>query len=228
MGQQVGTYNSGKRSPLSRRPNQNHPTLNGTQTEAFTYGLCDMKKEEYIAVGASVSLRKIQKEDLARLTKFPATVSIKESHEDLDRLTELHENTALWSDHAGAVAITDNQTEKMIGTSQFYRSAPCIHGFELGYIIHNKSDREKGYASEATRLFSDYLFERMKGINRHQLLIEVWNTPSWKVAERCGFLREGVLRSGGLGEGDPADCLVYSRTRKDYTEEMEYRKSPYS
>ena len=68
-------------------------------------------------------------------------------------------------------------------------------------------------------MFSDYLFAEFPDIFRHQLLIEVWNTASWKFAERCGFLREGVLRSAGLADGDPGDCFIYSHTRKDWHEE---------
>ena len=114
---------------------------------------------------------------------------------------------------------------RLLGTAQFYRSAPCIHGFELGYIIHDRADRGRGSASLAVRLFSDYLFAEFPDFYRQQLLIEVWNTASWKLAERCGLLREGVLRSAGLGDGDPADCFIYSRTRKDWHEERHTRIS---
>ncbi|HEX3407386.1 MAG TPA: GNAT family protein, partial [Caulobacteraceae bacterium] len=62
-------------------------------------------------------------------------------------------------------------------------------------------------------------FAAMPAFYRQQLIIEVWNTPSWKLAERCGFVREGLLRSSGFGSGDPADCFIYARTRKDWHEE---------
>ena len=87
-----------------------------------------------------------------------------------------------------------------------------------GYI--NRAHRGKGYAGQALRLFSDYLFANRAQFFRQQLIIEVWNTASWKVAERGGFVREGILRSCGFGQGDPADCFVYSRTRKDYGQEL--------
>ena len=66
---------------------------------------------------------------------------------------------------------------------------------------------------------SETLFGERAGCYRQQLMIEVWNTPSWKVAERCGFIREGLLRSAGFGRGDPSDCFVYGRTRKDWHEQ---------
>ena len=49
---------------------------------------------------------------------------------------------------------------------------------------------------------------------------EVWNTASWRLAERRGFVREGLLRSAGFGAADPADCFIYSRTRKDWREAL--------
>ena len=58
-----------------------------------------------------------------------------------------------------------------------------------------------GLRSQALRLFSDHLFSTKPQFYRQQLVIEVWNTASWKVAERSGFLREGVLRSCGFGDG---------------------------
>lgn len=69
-------------------------------------------------------------------------------------------------------------------------------------------------------MFSDYLFAQIPTAYRQQLVIEVWKTASWKLAERCGFVREGLLRSSGFGKGDPSDCFLYARTRKDWYEEI--------
>ena len=70
-----------------------------------------------------------------------------------------------------------------------------------------------------------HLFETLPPFHRLQLVIETWNVPSWKLAERCGFVREGLMRSAGFGSGDPADCFLYARTRKDW---REARHSPIS
>ena len=121
---------------------------------------------------------------------------------------------------AGAVGIVELATDQLVGTAQFYRAAPCIHGLELGYILHDKANRGRGLAREAVRLLSDLLFAERPEVYRQQLMIEVWNTASWRLAERIGFIREGLLRSAGFGTGDPADCFVYGRTRKDWFEEQ--------
>ena len=179
-----------------------------------------------LVVGKSISIRKISPDDFATISQFEYSVSITEPHSDIDRLAELHEETGMWAKDMGAVAIVENATQRMVGTLQHYRSAPCIHGQEIGYLIHSPDDRRKGYAAQALRLFSDLLFSTKPDSYRQQLIIEVWNTASWKVAERCGFLREGVLRSCGFGDDDPADCFVYSRTLTDYSQELASTNGP--
>ena len=171
-----------------------------------------------ISKGSFVSLRNIESEDLERISEFAYTVSIIEPLTDIDQLRKVFEQTKLWLEEKGAVSILENTSGRMIGTLQYYRASPCIHGLEIGYIIHNQSNRNKGFAAEALRLLSDHLFFTSSHFQRQQLLIEVWNTASWKVAERCGFIREGIMRSGGFGT-DPADEFIYSRTIRDYREE---------
>lgn len=174
---------------------------------------------EVLAQAGAVAIRPIRADDLTQISRFAFTVSIIEPLTNRAPLQEAFAATGFWRDDAGAVAIVEVDTGRLLGTCQFYRSAPCIHGYELGYIIHDPADRGRGFASPAVRLFSDHLFAERPAAFRQQLLIEVWNTASWKLAERCGFVREGLLRSCGFGTGDPADCFIYSRTRKDWHEE---------
>jgi len=170
---------------------------------------------ELLAAGESVSIRKLEAGDLERIVEHGFSVCITEPLTDIRRLNEVYSKTGMWLDNSGAVAIVSNASGDMVGTTQYFLSSPCIHGFELGYIIHNPRSRGNGYATEGVRLISDYLFSKMPNVLRHQLIIEVENTASWKVAERCGFLREGIMRSSGLGS-DPSDSFLYSRTVKDY------------
>jgi len=170
--------------------------------------------------GSSISIRKLALSDLNTISRFEYSVSVTEPHGDPSRLAEIHQESGMWLEESGAVAIIENSTQRMVGTLQYYRSAPCIHGLEIGYVVHSPGDRRKGYTTEALRLLSDLLFSEQPNFFRQQLIIEVWNTASWKVAERSGFIREGILRSCGFGDGDPADCFVYSRTLKDFSQQM--------
>jgi RimJ/RimL family protein N-acetyltransferase len=179
--------------------------------------------DQAFATGAAVALRRISPADLAAVSGFPFTVSITEPLEGLAEVTAAFEVCGLWGEEAGACAIVEaagpgSAGGRLLGTAQFYRAAPCIHGLELGYILHDQADRGRGYGAQAVKLFSDHLFSARPGVYRQQLVIEAWNTASWKLAERCGFVREGLMRSAGFGSGDPADCFLYARTRKDWHE----------
>lgn len=176
--------------------------------------------DDEVTRGTQIALRRIRDEDLATIATHPYSVSVTEPHSEVARLRELLDTTQFWSHDSTAVAIVSIASNQMVGTIHCYRSAPCIHGLEIGYLIHDTGDYGKGFAGDATRLFSDHLFCRDNAFYRQQLIIEVWNTASWKVAERAGFICEGILRSCGFGEGDPADAFIYSRTRKDYGQQM--------
>jgi len=172
-----------------------------------------------LAAGERVGLRRIRPADLGQIIRHAFTVSIHEPLDDLGAVTAAFEATGFWTPDAGAVAIVDLESGRLLGTCQFYRSAPCIHGYEIGYIVHDPADRGRGTASEALRLLTDHLFGARPACHRLQLLIETWNTASWKVAERCDYVREGVLRSAGFMDADePADCFLYARTRKDWVQ----------
>ena len=83
---------------------------------------------------------------------------------------------------------------------------------ELGYIIAPEA-RGRGAATEALRQLTDWAFA--KGLVRLELRIDASNEPSVRVAERCGYTREGLLRSVHFKQGRRADLLVYSRLPAD-------------
>lgn len=165
----------------------------------------------------NLTLRPIEAGDLPIIARYDFTVSIKQSMTSQSALEKRLNDSGFWEREAGARSI--DVDGEFVGTCQFYRSAPCIHGYELGYIIHDPAKRGRGYAAEALALLTELIFTEQPDCYRLQLMIEVWNTPSWKVAERCGYVREGLLRSAGFGQGDPSDCFIYGRTRKDWHEQ---------
>ena len=164
-----------------------------------------------LAQGAKVRLRNIGVRDLKACAPHRFTLSITEPLTDPARLRAVYDETGLWTEDAGALAIEADG--RLVGTVQFYRAGACIHGYEIGYILHDEADRGKGYASEALRLFSDLLFAEHPACHRLQLIIETWNAASARLAESCGYASEGVLRKAGYSSDDPEDCFIYSRVR---------------
>jgi RimJ/RimL family protein N-acetyltransferase len=84
---------------------------------------------------------------------------------------------------------------------------------ELGYLVA-PSARGRGIATAALRLLTRWALED-QGLERVTLLIDDANAGSRTVAERSGYLRDGVLRNSYVKPGVRADVHVYSRLRTD-------------
>ncbi|MGW0803541.1 GNAT family N-acetyltransferase [Nonomuraea sp. NPDC002799] len=80
---------------------------------------------------------------------------------------------------------------------------------EIGYAIAPWA-RGMGYAGEAVTAVARWLFDQ-HGFRRLQLQVLVTNAASQRVAEKAGFVREGVARAGLDGR----DAVVYSLVPSD-------------
>jgi RimJ/RimL family protein N-acetyltransferase len=91
--------------------------------------------------------------------------------------------------------------------------APEIHAdartAELGYLV-TPGMRGRGIASEALSLLTDWAFAELEAL-RLELLISADNEASKRVAQRCGYLREGVLRSVWFKGDLRQDTEIWSR-----------------
>ena len=77
--------------------------------------------------------------------------------------------------------------------------------FEIGYFV-DKDHEGSGYVSEAVRAALAFIFRYLQA-HRVSLHCSDENERSWRVAERCGFVKEGHLREthahpGGTFSGD--------------------------
>lgn len=78
---------------------------------------------------------------------------------------------------------------------------------EMGWVL-GEEYRGQGYATEAARALMDYGF-RSLGLHRIHADTSTNNTPAWKVMERLGMKREGMLRDAVWEEGKWVDRYVY-------------------
>jgi RimJ/RimL family protein N-acetyltransferase len=84
---------------------------------------------------------------------------------------------------------------------------------ELGYIVAPAA-RGRGVATEILRLLTRWALAEV-GAQRVRLIVDVDNAASHRVAERCGYVREGVLRSLHLKQGVRMDAVLWSRLATD-------------
>jgi RimJ/RimL family protein N-acetyltransferase len=78
----------------------------------------------------------------------------------------------------------------------------------VGYWLAPEA-RGRGVATHAIRLVAQWAFEAL-GVARLELTCAPGNHASQRVAERCGFTREGVLRSHLPFKGERRDTVVFS------------------
>lgn len=121
--------------------------------------------------------------------------------------------TGYWQDGLGRMAIVDKE-DVLQGQLLCFRPSSYMDALEIAYIILRPQSRGKGYMSEALRLFTDYLFD-IHNTKRIQLTVIPGNESSRRVAEKCGFKREGVLRQALFQEGRLTDLEMYSLLRDE-------------
>ena len=102
-----------------------------------------------------------------------------------------------------------------IGTIAHWLAQP-ERFLEIGYDVV-RSERGKGYGTEAVQLIVDYLFLSMN-IGRIQAFTDVRNKASQRVLDKAGFKREGTLRNAGFVRGHKADAYLYGVIREEWKE----------
>ena len=81
-----------------------------------------------LVTGSRVRLCNIRVKDLAACAAQKFTLSITEPLTNLKRLRVIFDRNGFWTEDAGAVAIEALEDKRLLGTLQFYRSGPGIHG----------------------------------------------------------------------------------------------------
>jgi RimJ/RimL family protein N-acetyltransferase len=112
-----------------------------------------------------------------------------------------------------AFAIVDDADGSFLGLALAPRIDVDERTAELGYVVAPHA-RGRGVASESLRLLTEWAFSTL-GMERVELLISPANVASKRVAERCGYVREGVLRSLHMKVGVREDTEIWSRLPTD-------------
>ncbi len=84
---------------------------------------------------------------------------------------------------------------------------------EVGYWVKREA-RGRGVATRALGLVARWALVD-KELGRFQLRADVANEASQRVAEKAGFVREGILRSALALKGERRDVIMYSLVRED-------------
>lgn len=96
----------------------------------------------------------------------------------------------------------------VLGGGSLYGIDPEQGHAAVGYWLV-PSARGRGIASRAVRLLARWAFDEL-GTQRLELTCEPGNEASRRVALRCGFTEEGVLRSHMPFKGGRRDTMMFS------------------
>lgn len=119
---------------------------------------------------------------------------------------------AKWAGGGAEFSVTDGSTGAYLGSVGL--QPPDVWGTpEIGYALAPWA-RGKGVTTAAVRAVTQWAFD--KGVHRVQLIAEVENVASLKVAYGAGFTQEGVQREAKLlRDGRRADWVVFARLAGD-------------
>lgn len=105
----------------------------------------------------------------------------------------------------------DKATGRLIGNTGLHRTNWDIPRFEIGYWCRS-SETGKGYVTEVVRGLTKLCFEQL-GAARVEIRCDHLNAKSAAVAERCGFVLEGILKNNERNpKGELRSTRVYALT----------------
>jgi RimJ/RimL family protein N-acetyltransferase len=116
---------------------------------------------------------------------------------------------------AGATApfaiVSADDDGRLLGSVSLMRFAWEHARGEVGYWLARDA-RGTGHVSRAVGLICTWGFQSL-GLERIDLLAGTENFASQRVAERCGFRREAILRSYMRGKGERQDMVAFALMR---------------
>ena len=167
-------------------------------------------------VDRSTAIRPWRDSDVRELVRIcqdpeiPRWTAVPSNYGEADaRSYLLHRHDAILAGSAAPFGIVSAAGEELIGSISLVRIAWEHRRAEVGYFVSREA-RSKGHATRAVELICGWAF-RSLGLERIDLLAATGNVASQRVAERCGFEREAVLRSYMPGKGTQLDMVAFGR-----------------
>lgn len=104
------------------------------------------------------------------------------------------------------------------GNIGFFDVDDKVMSGEIGYWLSEDFGR-KGYVTEAVKTLEKHLFQDL-GFNRIQIKCDEKNIPSAKVAEKCGYVLEGILRQDERSEyfNENRNTKLFSKLKSEFNE----------
>lgn len=113
--------------------------------------------------------------------------------------------------------LIDNKDHGPIGLVSLQKISWRNRSCNVDFYIGQKSLRSKIEAGAAMYRTSEYCFDELN-LHRIGAYIYAFNSPSWRLLERCGAVREMVLKDHVTRDGKLHDMYCYGLLRRDFRE----------
>lgn len=168
--------------------------------------------------GDRIELRLVRENDLDTLYELLSDLDTRGSYFPLGVMSEPGLRAAFgkngfWDEDEGMLLMIDHGNQ-IVGEIEYFPITHYLQGYEISYQLFGRQHSGKGYTTEAVNLLVGYLFGR-KRVNRMQLNIHPENAASKKVAEKCGFTFEGIMRGCWFHMGEYQDLEIWSLLRDE-------------
>ena len=172
-------------------------------------------------IGKKVTLRAMQREDLARLCQFNNDVEVELAGggdppipQSLARLqAEFDADIAKGGRDGTRWAI--EAAGECIGGCALFQFDDVAHTCALGITIGDKAYWGAGYGGDAIRLLLDYAF-RLRNVRRVWLTVNGNNERAIRAYEACGFVIEGRQRQHVWSNGEYIDLVYMGVLREEW------------
>jgi RimJ/RimL family protein N-acetyltransferase len=115
------------------------------------------------------------------------------------------------------IEVRDGEGWKMIGNCGVFDIDSVNRSGELGIMLGEKDEWNKGYGTETVHLLVRHCFETLN-LNRVHLRVYAENPRAKRSYEKAGFIGEGRLREAVYKHGKYDDVIVMSILHSEWIE----------
>mgnify|MGYP000914864470 CR=1 FL=1 len=165
--------------------------------------------------GKLVTLRPLQYEDFESLFLVASDPLVWQMHPEKNRYQrEVFEKffVEAMSSSEGALAVIANSTEKIIGSTRYYKVDPETRSVAIGYTFLGRTYWGDTYNREMKHLMLNYAFQFFDEVHFH---IDEFNLISRKAIEKLGAeLVDKLEKDPTNGQGK--STLIYQLTKEGF------------
>jgi len=175
--------------------------------------------------GAAVRLRAVEESDLPLLVRWMNDPEVRHWLHHSDRPDATVESVR------GRFGLTEERFPNLVWLIETLEGRPVGHlallqmdphhkRAELAISIGEKDCWSRGYGTDAIRAVLHHGFEDLR-LRRIDLHTDADNARGIRCYEKCGFVREGVMRERRLRYGKPLDMVLMAVLREEWQVDSE-------